>query len=472
MSLLNTLQQSGFGLGSHRGASNVASTNLQNVNTPGYARQRADLEAIQGSPFRGILVGGGVNLRSVQQLRDIFVERQLPEARSEHYIAQGRSDGLASLALQEPSSPESVAARMTSFFGALRALSANPNDTSVRQAVLAESQRLSQSIRRDAQALNDAAVAIDTRIADELPRINQLSASVVRLNQAIREASANGTPNELLDQRQRAVDELSELVGVIPLKNEAGDITLSLPGGVSLVTAAGSASLSALPDPANNGRVSIVLRRSDGNGTVNLLANDLGGEIRGLIDARDIDIATAAAGLDTLAFEFANAVNAVHRTGFAPDGTTGRSLFVVNAAAPGSALAFALDPAVANNPAGLQAAVALDPATGLLLPAAGDGRKALALLDVERAALPGGATPVTTSATLVSELGSAQQNAAGEAEATGLRLDRLNQLREETSGVSVDEEMVELMRSQRAFEAVSKVIKIADEMLGTLLNLK
>jgi flagellar hook-associated protein 1 FlgK len=290
------------------------------------------------------------------------------------------------------------------------------------------------------------------------------------LNQAIREASANGTPNELLDQRQRAVDELSELVGVIPLKNEAGDITLSLPGGVSLVTAAGSASLSALPDPANNGRVSIVLRRSDGNGTVNLSANDVGGEIRGLIDARDIDIATAAAGLDTLAFEFANAVNAVHQIGFAPDGTTGRSLFVVNATAPGSALAFALDPAVANNPAGLQAAVALDPVTGL--PAAGDGRNALALLDVERAALPGGATPVTTSATLVSELGSAQQNAAGEAEATGLRLDRLNQLREETSGVSVDEEMVELMRSQRAFEAVSKVIKIADEMLGTLLNLK
>lgn len=470
MSLLNTLQQSGFGLGSHRGASNIASTNLQNVNTPGYARQRADLEAIQGSPFRGLLVGGGVNLRSVQQLRDIFVERQLPEARSQHYIAQGRSNGLASLALQEPSSPDSVAARITSFFGAMRALSANPNDVSVRQAVLAESQRLSQSIRRDAQELNDAAVAIDTRVADELPRINQLSASVVRLNQAIREASANGTPNELLDQRQRAVDELSELVGVIPLRNEAGDITLSLPGGVSLVSAAGSASLSALPDPANNGRVSIVLRRSDGNGTVNLSANDIGGEIRGLIDARDVDIARAAAGLDTLAFEFANAVNAVHQNGFAPDGTTGRSLFVVNAAAPGSALAFALDPAVANNPAGLQAAVALDPATGR--PAAGDGRNALALLDVERAALPGGATPVTTSATLVSELGSAQQNAAGEAEATGLRLDRLNQMREETSGVSVDEEMVELMRSQRAFEAVSKVIKIADEMLGTLLNLK
>ena len=86
--------------------------------------------------------------------------------------------------------------------------------------------------------------------------------------------------------------------------------------------------------------------------------------------------------------------------------------------------------------------------------------------------LPGGATPVTTSAALLSELGSAQQNAEGEAEATGLRLDRLNQLREETSGVSVDEEMVELLRSQRAFEAVSKVIKIADEMLGTLLNLK
>jgi flagellar hook-associated protein 1 FlgK len=470
MSLLNTLQQSGFGLGTHRGASNVASTNLQNVNTPGYSRQRADLEAVSGSPFRGVSVGGGVNLRSVQQLRDVFVERQLPQARSDHYVAQGRSDGLASLALQEPSSPDSVAARMSSLFGALRALSNNPNDTSVRQSVLAESQRLSQSIRRDAQSFNDAAVAIDARITDELPRINELSAAVVRLNKSIRDASTQGAPNELLDQRQRAVDELSQLTGIIPLRNEAGDVTLSLPGGVSLVSAAGSANLSALPDPANNGRVSVVLRRSDGNGTVTLSANDLGGEMRGLLDARDVDIANAAARLDTLAFEFANAVNAVHQAGFAPDGTTGRALFVVNATAPGSALAFAIDPAVANNPAGLQAATALDPATGR--PAAGDGRNALALLAVERTALPSGLTPVNALAGLVSEIGNAQRTASGEAEATGLRLDRLDQLREQTSGVSVDEEMVELMRSQRAFEAVSKVIKITDEMLGTLLNLK
>jgi flagellar hook-associated protein 1 FlgK len=470
MSLLNTLQQSGFGLGAHRGASNVASTNLQNVNTPGYSRQRADLEAVSGSPFHGTSVGGGVNLRSVQQLRDVFVERQLPQARSDHYVAQGRSDGLASLALQEPSSPDSVAARMSSLFGALRALSANPNDTSVRQSVLAESQRLSQSIRRDAQSMNDAAVAIDARITDELPRINELSATVVRLNKAIRDASTQGAPNELLDQRQRAVDELSQLTGIIPLRNEAGDVTLSLPGGVSLVSAAGSANLSALPDPANNGRVSIVLRRTDGNGTVALSANDMGGEIRGLIDARDVDIANAAARLDTVAFEFANAINAVHQAGFAPDGTTGRSLFVVNATAPGSALTFAVDPNLANNPAGLQAATALDPVTGR--PAAGDGRNALALLAVERTALPSGLSPVNALAGFVSEIGNAQRTASGEAEATGLRLDRLDQLRAQTSGVSVDEEMVELMRSQRAFEAVSKVIKITDDMLGTLLNLK
>jgi flagellar hook-associated protein 1 FlgK len=469
-SLLNTLQQGGFGLAAHRGASNIASTNMQNVNTPGYSRQRADLVAVQGAPYRGVFLGGGVNLQSVQQLRDVFVERQLPQARSDHYIAQGRADGLASLALQEPSSPDSVASRMTSFFGALRALSTNPNDTAVRQAVLAESQKLTQSIRRDAQALADSATAIDARITDELPQVNELSASIVRLNQAIRESRAQGTPNELLDQRQRAVDELSELTGIIPLQNEAGDVTLSLPSGVSLVSAAGAAKLTALPDPANNGRVSVVLTKSDGNGTVTLSRNDLGGELRGLLDARDVDIATAAAGLDTLAFEFANAVNAVHQVGFAPDGTTGRALFAVNATAPGSALNFAVDPAVANNPAALQAATALDAATGR--PAAGDGRNALALLAVERTALPGGATPVTTAATLVSEVGNAQATAETEAEATGLRLDRLKQLREETSGVSVDEEMVELMRSQRAFEAVSKVIKIADDMLSTLLNLK
>jgi flagellar hook-associated protein 1 len=469
MSLLNTLQQGGLGLSTHRGAANVASTNMQNVNTPGYSRQRADLVAVQGSPYRGVQLGGGVNLRSVQQLRDAFVERQLPEARSERYLAQGRADGLSNLALQEPSSPDSVSSRIASFFNAMRQLSTNPNDTSVRQAVLAESQRLSQSIHRDAQSLADSATAIDSRITDSLPRVNELSASVVRLNQAIRETSAQGTPNELLDQRQRAVDELSELTGIIPLQNEAGDITLSLPSGVALVSVAGAARLSALPDPANGGRVSIVLTRTDGNGTITLTDNDMGGEIRGLLDARDIDIAGATADLDTLAFDFANAINAVHQVGFAPDGSTGRPLFAVGATAPGSALNFGLDPAVAGNPAALQAGTVLD-VTGR--PAAGDGRNALALLAIERANLPGGSPPAIAAATLVSDVGNALATAETEAEATELRLDRLNQLREETSGVSVDEEMVELMRSQRAFEAVSKVIKVVDDMLNTLLNLK
>jgi flagellar hook-associated protein 1 FlgK len=132
-------------------------------------------------------------------------------------------------------------------------------------------------------------------------------------------------------------------------------------------------------------------------------------------------------------------------------------------------LNFGLDPAVAGNPAALQAGTVLD-VTGR--PAAGDGRNALALLAIERANLPGGSPPAIAAATLVSDVGNALATAETEAEATELRLDRLNQLREETSGVSVDEEMVELMRSQRAFEAVSKVIKVVDDMLNTLLNLK
>jgi flagellar hook-associated protein 1 FlgK len=470
MSLLGTLQQGAVGLAAHRSASNIASTNLQNVNTPGYARQRADLVAVEGTPYRGSILGGGVHLRTVQQLRDAFIERQLPQARSDRYAAQSRADGLSSLALQEPSSPDSVASRMAAFFGAMRQLSTNPNDSSVRQAVLGEAQRLSQSIRRDAQTLNDAANAIDRRLVDSLPRINDLAASVVRLNKAIREASAQGTPNELLDQRQRAVDELSELTGIIPLTTASGEVTLSLPSGAALVSVAGAARLSGQPDPANNGRIALVLTKSDGNGTLTLTRNDLGGSLRGLIDARDIDIATAATRLDTVAFEFANAVNAAHAAGFAPDGTTGRPVFAVGATAPGTALNFAVDPAVLGNPAALQAASAVDAVTGL--PTAGDGRNALALLAIERSPLPGGTTPAVAASTLVADLGNSIATARTESDATGLRLEHLTTLREQASGVSVDEEMVELMRSQRAFEAVSKVIKVVDEMLGTLLNLK
>jgi flagellar hook-associated protein 1 FlgK len=469
-SLLGTLQQGARGLAAHRGASDVASTNLQNVNTPGYARQRAELVTVSGTPTGNSVLGGGVHLRTVAQLRDAFIERQLPQARADRHAAQGRADGLSTLALQEPSSSESVASRVASFFNAMRQLSAHPQDTALRQTVLSEAQHLSRSVRREAQSLTDAAAAIDARLGDQLPRVNELSASIVRLNRAIREASTQGTPNELLDQRQRAVDELSELTGIIPLRAQNGDVTLSLPSGVALVSSTGAATLRAQPDPANNGHTAIVLTKVDGNGSFTLSRGDLGGTLRGLMDARDVDIAAAATNLDNLAFQFGSAVNAAHGAGFAPDGTTGRGLFVVGATAAGSALNFTVDAAVAGNPAALQAASALDPLTGR--PAAGDGRNALALLALERSPLPSGAPPATTAATLVGNLGNAIATTKGEAEATKLHLDHLHGLREQASGVSVDEEMVELMRSQRAFEAVSKVIKTADDMLNTLLGLK
>jgi flagellar hook-associated protein 1 FlgK len=160
-------------------------------------------------------------------------------------------------------------------------------------------------------------------------------------------------------------------------------------------------------------------------------------------------------------------VNQVHRAGFGTDGVGGRDLFSPIAAVAGAAGTVALDAAVAGQPDAV--AAAQDPAA---LP--GDNRNALALADLATTAfLSGGSqTPTAFWRSAVSALGSGLADAERDFELHAARLAQLTGMREAVSGVSIDEEMIELAKAQRAFEAAAKVIQTGDELLDVVLSLK
>jgi len=166
-----------------------------------------------------------------------------------------------------------------------------------------------------------------------------------------------------------------------------------------------------------------------------------------------------------LAFDFANAINGVSSVGFAQDGTTGHNVFTVGATSAGAAGQITIDPTLAADPSLLAAASS---AGGL----PGDNTNMNAMIATERTALAGGSDPETTFSNIVAGFGSAAQRAKAMSDQDGALLDNLTTLRESASGVSLDEEMVNLTSAQRAFEAVSKVITTADSMLDTLMSLK
>lgn len=464
--LLSLLSRSSASLGAHRAASSTAAGNIENANTPGYARQRAELGTVDGDRYGLAFLGGGATLLGITQARDRFLEAQMPGALAAEARTSAEASALEAFTALDLDAPGNLAAALADFYGGLRALSQNPADITLRQAAVQGASTFVQSLHATATAVATARGALDQQAAGYLEEVNSLAGQMADLNGRIRTARASGAePNDLLDARLRVQDRLAELTGVTPIPDSSGDVGLALPGGLSLVSGDRAATLSAEPDPANGGLLRFRITRGDASAPTPLPGSSLGGTLGGILDARDGALARVADGLDGLAFDLGETVNAVHRAGVGLDGTGGRALFTTSGDRAGAALAIELDAAILADPGRLAAAA---PGDGL----PGGASNLFALIGTEEARLSGGLDAVGALASLVSGFGSAASRARAAADQNGALRDNLAAMRESAAGVSIDEEVIAMTKAQRAYEAVSKVIVAADEMLETLLNLR
>jgi flagellar hook-associated protein 1 FlgK len=193
-------------------------------------------------------------------------------------------------------------------------------------------------------------------------------------------------------------------------------------------------------------------------------ANNLGGSIGGQLAGRDGPLADAETAIDQLAFDLGSAMNAAHAAGYALDGTTGHALFDVGTSAAGAASRMAVDSAVAANPA-------LVAAAGSAAAGAGDATNLLALQAVASQPLSVGTDANTTFANVVSRFGSAASGAAAMAAQDSAVQDHLSAMRDSSSGVSIDEELIHMQQAQRTYEAISRVLTATTSMLDALLSI-
>jgi flagellar hook-associated protein 1 FlgK len=247
--------------------------------------------------------------------------------------------------------------------------------------------------------------------------------------------------------------------------NGNGDVTVVLPGGGALVNGQAAATMSTRPGTGNDGHLEITLAPVDGSPPAVIPASKLGGTAAGLLEARDAGLGAARAKLDQMAYDFTSTVNTVHRAGFGLDGVDGRDFFAPIAAVNGAATAIAVEAAVLANPQ--QIAAATSAAT-----VPGNGTNLQALILTERVPLTGGGDVGQTFGRIAAEFGATAAGAGAMAEQDTHMLSHLQEMRESVSGVSIDEELVNLTKSQRAYEAVMKVITTADSMLDTLMKLR
>jgi flagellar hook-associated protein 1 len=451
----------------HRAATATAAHNLENANTPGYARQRAELVPSLPAQDTGHgNLGRGVSLLNITQARDKFLENQMPAAMGDRAKSSAEAETLEAVAALDPDSPNGLAVALGNFYAGLRTMSQNPGDKGSRQAAVSAGQSLALTFNRADVALETARTGVDAKLAATVNEINRAATAIAELNKSIRQAlGSESIPNDLLDARQRHMDKLAELTGAKSVDTGNGTINVVLPGGTPLVVEFRAATASTVPNNGNGGHLDLAIMPAGASTSATISTGNVGGTVAGLLDARDVGLGLARTQLDQLAYDFATAFNSVHAAGFGLDGVNGRNFFTPVASVAGAASALSVD-------AGILAAPSTIGASATAAGTPGDGENLLALIASEDQPLSGGASVGQTLGTLIADYGSRAGQARARFEQDDHALTHLEALRESTSGVSIDEEMVSLTKSQRAFEAVMKVITTADKMLEALMSIR
>jgi len=447
------------GLNIYRVATEVTGENIANVNTPGYSRQRIILETAPPTTANGFPLGTGVQIASVERVYDSLLQQQLVNAQTTQGYDTTKSNVLQQI---EPSFNEvtndGLGAAISGFFNAWQNMTINPSGVAERQEVLTQSQVLADNFHFISKALNDT---ISTQNASLVPIVDTINATLNRiaeLNGQIKSTElVSGNANEMRDQRDQLIRDLSQKIGISFTENKDGTTDVQF-AGTSIIsgTSAGSFSLAANP---LTGKYDVKLAAA--NGGTPTVVNPSTGELGATLALRDTIIPGYIAQIDTLASTITTQVNAVHIGGFDLNGNPGIAFFDPSAT---TAAAFNINPALTLTSQIAASSSALQ---------SGDNGNALKMVALQGQKVMSGNTATMNSYvdSLVSQVGLAVASGKRVVSQDEAFMKQLTTLRDSNSGVSLDEELTNLIKYQKSYQASARLITTATEMMDTVLGM-
>jgi flagellar hook-associated protein 1 FlgK len=440
-------------------ALNVTSNNVANQNTAGYTREVVEFQSADTVTLSGGTFGSGVTASATSQ-RDRVLEQQVQQQTQ----VQAQSGALES-ALQQvqnvfglsststSASSTTFGTDISSFFSALSSLTSNPSDTATRQSVLSAATALAGDFNSAANQLTQVSSSLNQQVAGDVGQVNSLTSTIASLNAQITSLSPDSDAEILEDQRQLAITQLSKLVGLDQISTENNGITLTTSGGAVLVSGNQSFALST----TQVGGVTHVLAGVSGQ---DLTSNLTGGDLGGVLQARDQQLPSYQKALDSLAFGIGTQVNQQNELGLDGNGNPGAAIFSLPPTQSGAAAQIQV---AATNPSAVAAAAVGEGSAG--------NTNALALADLASAIVAGGQTASGFLASFLGQIGSDASAATTNNSAQQAILTQLTTQRDSLSGVSLDEEAANLTQYQRAYQAAAQVFNIGDTIMASALNL-
>lgn len=439
-------------------AMETSGNNLANVNTRGYSRQRTNFEAMEPMKFWSgaqMSLGTGVQIESITRARDMFLEVRYQGANGDLSRFNQYANGLTQVeSIYREPGEAGISSAMNKMFDAFSGLASNPNDATARTKVRDSASLFASRVRSTYSELNTLRQQTASDVQTTISQINLLGNQIATLNEQIRAgAVGGGAPNTLLDQRDTLVRDLSQLTNVTTSQQSDGTINV-FASNFPIVTGDHARAFPTSFDAATQ-------TVTDGQNTFPVRGGALLGQLQTInrIDKSKTE-------LDTLANTMRTQFNALYQTGTNSAGLTGQNFF--NDVTPPTPQSGAID-------FDLAAGIAADPnaiASGTT-GAAGDGGLALAmsqLRDVKLAAL-GTKTFQQFHSDNVTAIATEIDQADANAETFSSILNQIEAQTEAVSGVNMDEEMSDLMRYQRSYQAAARVLTIMDQVTEDIINM-
>ena len=454
MSLSSMLSIARTALGAHQQALDTTAHNIANASREGYTRQ--NLRLVAETPLSTPLgqIGRGVRADGIERLRDQFLDGTFRRESSTLSRFSTLADTLRQIESMfgEPTT-DGLAATIDSFFSAFSDLANDPASLTARSALQQISEQLTQRLHQAAGSMDDISSQRLEVLRDSVGQANTLTTRIAELNRSIVAAESTGQPApDLRDERDLLLDQLAELGPVRSFEREDGSIAVIL-GETSVVDGAQAETLTVKAN-ANGG---FVVGLEGSAVTVDLS----GGKLGALVELTGSVIPNISQQLDQIAAALVSEINNLHRTGINLNGVSGVDFF---------------------DPAGVTAAtisLSLEVASSISSIAAGTsgapGDNSLALtiagLRDQKLTILNDLTIGDAFRSLVTSVGLSIRDASQLASSQEVVVSNLKAQREADHGVSVDEELINLISNQQAFSAAARLVNVADEMVQEVLRM-
>ena len=328
--MADLLSTSVSGLLAFQQALDVTSNNIANASTPGYAVETANLAELPGQSTNIGFIGSGVDVQSITRNYNEYLAQQVRGSQASYSSANTLAAQAGQVDDMLSNSGTGLTATLQSFVNSLQSVASAPTSSSARQALLNQAQALAQQLNSYDSQISQFGSQLETQINGDVSQVNTITANIASLNQQISAEAVSGqTPNQLMDQRDQLIDQLSKYVSVKTATESNGSMDVYIGTGQGLVTGGVAQKLTTIPGTYNASEVGIAI--TGGTTSADITSEISGGELGGLLSARSQVLDPARNAIGQVSVAVASIVNQQQQSGMDLSGAQGQPMFNVGA---------------------------------------------------------------------------------------------------------------------------------------------